>query len=484
MDKENKKVVIIGAGLAGLRIAQILARKGLVVELVESHSSVGGMLRTIERFCMGDDYRFDLGPHLFFKEYLSVYESLLGAQKGGYLTPVEGDFVITVRGRALLYPLKIMNMLTNLPVSLTRKIVWDVIQARLRQSPAIEQPSVRDWMSQRFGDTLFDVFFAPYIEKCTGLATERVSPRWATERTTVTGENLIRTLIHTFTETLRRTKSVNLPSSRKIVAYYPIHGAGQIPLAMASEIERDGGKIRLNTRFSHLILENSRVNGLSVAETGNHQETIQGDVYVSTIPLPDLLSPFSTGIPAAISDSCRRLRFRQLLLVNLIVDRAHILDHLEVFYADREFPFKRIYEPKKLSPHMAPKTRSSLVLEICISQEDAADLGLKKQLIDRSITMLEGLGILRGKDILDCFTIILPAAYPIYDLAFERIIATAEDFLGGIPNLISCGRQGLFEYHAMTNETMEIAENVAYLILSGKSKSNANRQGKWSQYFY
>jgi len=484
MGKVGRRVIIIGAGLAGLRMGQLLTSKGIRVELVEAQPTVGGMLQTVERSYMGDRYLFDLGPHLFFKEYASTYASLLENGRDGQLTVVKGHFVIKVANKTLLYPLKIRNMLARLPLSLTQRILWDLAKSRLMRKKEGRMSSVREWMTHRFGGTLFDNFFAPYIEKCTGLAPERVSHKWAKERTTVTGESLAQTLMKIMIEALKSRKSHNLASSEQMLAYYPDQGAGRIPLAMAKDIERHGGKISLNTRLSSVCLGNALVKRLVVTESGKRQRIIQGDVFVSTIPLPDLIPLFSDGVPAVVSDASKRLSFRQLLLVNMIVDQANLLEQLEVFYPDKRFPFKRIYEPKRMSPQMAPETRSSLVLEICCSEREAEDLQFQERVIDRSIAMLENEGILRKEDVLDCFTIRLPNAYPIYDLAFEQRTATIEQFLATIGNLISCGRQGLFEYHAMTNETMDLAENVASLILSGKGKSDETSQGKWSKYFF
>lgn len=480
-----KRVIIIGAGLAGLRIGHILASKGMQVELVEAQPNVGGMLQTVERYYMGDCFRFDLGPHLFFKEYASIYESLLLNGSGDRLNVVEGHFVIKVRDRTFLYPLKIMDMLTRLPISFTKQVVLDLAKSRLGRKRYGGGPSVRDWMGQRFGETLFDSFFAPYIEKCTGLPPEKVSQRWATERTTVTGENLAKTLVKRITEAIKKTnKSCNLASSEQMTAYYPNYGAGRIPLAMAEAIKEHGGNIRLNTKLSRLYIDDSMVTRLVVTDGEGRHNNLQSDIVVSTIPLPNLIHLFSPEVSEGFRDIIRTLRFRQLLLVNLIVDRPNILHHLEIFYPDRKFPFKRIYEPKRMSSSMAPEMRSSLVLEICCSDTENQDFELQRRLIDDSIGMLENEGLLRRQEVLDWFTLRLPNAYPIYGIGFEQGTASIEAFLSNISNLITCGRQGLFEYHAMTNESMEIAENVAALILSGKNKNEQNMEGRWGKYFY
>lgn len=66
MSKENKKAMIIGAGLAGIATSIRLAVKGYDVEVFENDKSPGGKLNNLQ---LGD-YRFDLGPSLFTMPYL------------------------------------------------------------------------------------------------------------------------------------------------------------------------------------------------------------------------------------------------------------------------------------------------------------------------------------------------------------------------------------------------------------------------------
>ena len=58
----NKKVIVIGAGPAGLTAAYELAKKGTKVTVIESTGSVGGMAKSFELF----GQIVDCGPHRFF----------------------------------------------------------------------------------------------------------------------------------------------------------------------------------------------------------------------------------------------------------------------------------------------------------------------------------------------------------------------------------------------------------------------------------
>jgi protoporphyrinogen oxidase len=71
------KVVILGAGPAGLAAAYSLARRGERPIVLEKSSVVGGMCRTVQR----DGYYFDLGGHRFFTKFDEVqelWEEILG----------------------------------------------------------------------------------------------------------------------------------------------------------------------------------------------------------------------------------------------------------------------------------------------------------------------------------------------------------------------------------------------------------------------
>ena len=109
----DKKILIIGAGPAGLTAAYILAtRYNLVSTILESDSTVGGISRTVER----EGWRFDIGGHRFFtkvKEVEQLWHEIL---------PDE-DFMLRPRmsriyynGKYYDYPLKALNALTNLGI--------------------------------------------------------------------------------------------------------------------------------------------------------------------------------------------------------------------------------------------------------------------------------------------------------------------------------------------------------------------------------
>jgi uncharacterized protein with NAD-binding domain and iron-sulfur cluster len=85
----NKKIIIIGAGIAGMSAAMHLIQKGFVVEIYESSNSVGGRCHSVCEHSLCDEvskklnknldkklFEIDNGQHLFSGAY-KEFEKLL-----------------------------------------------------------------------------------------------------------------------------------------------------------------------------------------------------------------------------------------------------------------------------------------------------------------------------------------------------------------------------------------------------------------------
>jgi protoporphyrinogen oxidase len=87
--------------------------------------------------------------------------------------------------------------------------------------------------------------------------------------------------------------------------------------------------------------------------------------------------------------------------------------------------------------------------------------------------------------VLESFVVDLPHAYPVYPVGFEQDQRALLEHVAGFANLLTSGRQGLFRYHAMTNEVMEMADSVVRFLAGDRDKRRAdNRRSVWGQSFY
>jgi protoporphyrinogen oxidase len=454
--EKKSEIIVLGAGLLGLRIADLLSQRGYRIELVEEGHAVGGMVGTFKRRFDGQDYFFDYGPHLFFDEFKEDYHAFLKDD----LQSITGSFAMILQGKQVTYPLKLHEILKKVHLHIIIRTAGEVILNRLFRRN-YQPDSLEEWMGARFGKILFNTFYAPYIEKCCGLPSSEVAVDWATERVHVTGNSIIDTIINRFKTVIsRRTGDLNQASSEEITAYYPLKGAGEITDFLAERISDLGGTIHLDSKVSRVVVKDGSLDSIRV-DNGNGEIELTADHYISTIPLPVLIRSITPSVPRSYLEASDFLKYRDLLLMYLILDKPRVMDHIEIFFPDADAVFKRIYEPKSLSEYMAPPERTSLCLEICCDKGEELS---EDKLYQKAIRNLAKAGIVTPDRVLDYFTVRLPYAYPVYKKGFKQRVSLLLGYLGNLNNLTTIGRQGEFRYHAMTNETMELAVHTVDLL--------------------
>src|SRR5260370_41357943 len=99
--------------------------------------------------------------------------------------------------------------------------------------------SLEDWVTNRFGRRLFELFFKSYTEKVWGVPTSEIRAEWAAQR--IKGLSFFSAAKAAFFG-----NKGNKVKSLIDKFNYPRYGPGQLWDAMAKEIEARGGEVRLN----------------------------------------------------------------------------------------------------------------------------------------------------------------------------------------------------------------------------------------------
>jgi protoporphyrinogen oxidase len=458
MSKDKiKKVVVLGGGPAGLSAAWKLARGGFDLELIELESQVGGLCRTIKH----GDFYFDLGGHRFLTQDKTVFDEIKGLMKDDIVVRPRKS-VIRLKGKFFDYPLGAKDLLKKMNPLITAKCFIDyLITMVINKINPKQDLSLQDWITHRFGKSLYDIYFGPYSEKLWGMSPTQISADWAAQRIS---------LLNLWDVFLRLLgKKVDAPKTYAEEYLYPKQGIGMISDRQADEIRKFKGKIHLKSRVSKIAIKDNQIQSVHF-ETNGSKHKIDPDYVINTIPLPDFVRMIDPLPENNIIETSKKMKFRGLRFLNIKLNREQVSDNNWIYIPERQYLFFRIQEPKNWSPYNVPAGKTSLILEIASDKGDDIWDKPDEEILKRCVKDLKALGLDIEKDIIECFSTRAPYSYPIYDLDYKEKIKVIVDYLDKYENLISCGRQGLYRYNNM-DHSIKMGFLAADHLLSDIPKS-------------
>lgn len=450
MYREKNRVVILGGGVAGLSAGYVLSRAGASVLLCERSATVGGLSRTI----VHNDFRFDLGGHRFFTKNQKL-ENFLKELMGEEFIVTPRSSKIYLVGKYFDYPLRPANALFGLGIGKTARIVLDYafekIKNVLRKKEIV---SLEDWVVSNFGRTMFNLYFKEYSEKVWGLPCDRISEEWVAQR--IKGLSL-RVAIK---DALFKSKSRKVATLIERFLYPPL-GIGRISDRFREEIEKNNP---VYTGCSAVQVNHEGERIVSVAAMSERHETlIEGEEFISSIPLTHLVAMLEPRAPAEVTRAAKELRYRSTIIVTIMIDREKITDLTWIYFPEKEIPFGRIHEPRNWSKLMAPPGKTALVAEYFCFENDDTWKKKDHELVIGTIKALAGLGFIKKEEVLDSSVIRIRKAYPLFEVGYRKNYEKIMEYLGNFKNLQVIGRGGMFKYYNMDHaiETgIKAAENL------------------------
>ncbi|HOW43420.1 MAG TPA: NAD(P)-binding protein [Candidatus Omnitrophota bacterium] len=447
-----KKTVIIGAGPAGLAAGHRLSENRVETVILEQEAHVGGISRTVRY----KGYGFDIGGHRFYTKNKQVLDWWRGLLKDDFLS-IPRQSRIYYRDIFLKYPISIPDVIARMGFFHSLIIVLSFLYSRL-SARREQETTFSDWVSNRFGRKLYDIFFKDYTEKVWGLSGEQLSADVAGQR--IPGMSLPVAL-----------RNALLANRGHAVAslisefYYPRLGAGMMYEAAASEFSRQGGQLQLNHEVLRVRHAQRRITSVVCQDrlTGTVVEH-QGSDYCSSMPITDLLWRLDPLPDRQLLEMCGKLRYRSLILVYVIVKKKDLVRDNWIYVHSQEVKVARIQNFRQWSPALlADAHTSSLGMEYFCDEADDFWSQSDAALIALAGRELETIKLARPAQIQDALVVRVPKAYPVYALGYERILAELKCYLSGFANLQSIGRFGMFHYNSMDHSVLTgllAAENI------------------------
>lgn len=411
------KIVVIGAGPAGLMAGLAASESGHHVTILEAAHTVGGMSGSFE--IAGQ--RVDFGSHHLHPSTSPEFMDRLRALLGDDLQTFERAGRIRLNGRWVGYPLKPLDMARSLPPTFAFNIALDTVLKPLRPRSG---DSFEAEVTARLGPTVTREFYAPYARKLYGVDASGLTSELADRRVSM------RSPIKVMATALRARR----PEIRRF--FYPRRGFGQISERLAEAAVETGADLRLSHRVEQIV---DHGNLVEVASAGTR---VEADLVLSTMPLPALVAALDPPPPAEVAEAIARLRVRSVTFVYFVVPRDQYTPFDTYYFPEKEMHISRFSEPKNYRSGDDPVGQTVVCAEL------PCDLG--DQIWTASTEELEALvkGELDRAGLPDPTPVAteirrLPTVYQVYDRAGQWARDIANDWVAAPDRVVSLGRQGI-----------------------------------------
>jgi len=501
-----KKVIVIGAGPAGLTAAYELVTKSNDFEVIvlEESNELGGISKTVNY----KGNRMDMGGHRFFSKVPEVnewWEKMLPTQGSlpyddiilnrvsnvseGGPDPEKTDRVMLRRNRLSRiffnnkffdYPISFKpETFINMGLGTTMVVGFSYLKTIFFKR---EEKSLEDFYINRFGKKLYSMFFENYTENLWGRHPSEISPEWGAQR--VKGLSIMAILKDIFGKMFKK-KNRKVETSLIEEFAYPKLGPGQLWDVTAAEFEKMGGKIIKNAKVVNLIKdENNNLTGI-VYEKDGENVTVCGDYVISSMPVKDLVEGMN-DVPENCVEIAKGLPYRDYMTVGVLVPKLNLENKTKiktignivpdnwVYVHERKVKMGRFQIYNNWSPYMVKDIHNNVWvgLEYFCNEGDSLWSMTDDEFAALGVKEMVTLGLISDTEcVMDFHVERVKKAYPAYFDTYDRIDELRE-YLDTIPNLFCVGRNGQHRYNNIDHSMCTSFEAVKNIISGETRKDN------------
>ncbi|WP_163337915.1 NAD(P)/FAD-dependent oxidoreductase [Desulfopila sp. IMCC35008] len=508
----NKKVVIIGAGPAGLTAAyELLKNSNSEVIIFEMSPDIGGLSKTI----VYKGNRIDIGGHRFFSKSEKVmdwWQAIMPVQgkparddlelgrkitfpPTGNVDPEKTNRVMLIRERLSRifflrsffdYPISLKwSTFKNLGFLRLIKIGWTYVLIKLQ--PIKNEKNLEEFLINRFGKELYNTFFKDYTEKVWGVPCSKIPADWGAQR--IKGLSISKTLIHAIKNVFFKDNSIrqkNTETSLIEQFLYPKLGPGQLWEEVACKIEEMGGCIERLHEVIKVDISSGIVTGVHVKNTATSETLdLECDCLISTMPIKTLVNSMpSNEVPIEINSIASGLVYRDFITVGLLLKRMQLTNDTKrktindvvpdnwIYIQERDVKIGRLQIFNNWSPYLVANEDNVWIgLEYFCNEGDELWEKEDSEFISFAINELEKINMIMKEDVLDSTIIRIPKTYPAYFGTYNRFAELIE-FTDKIENLFLIGRNGMHRYNNADHSMLTAMAAVKNICSGIKTKHN------------
>ncbi len=434
---DDKNVMILGSGMAGLGAASHLRKHGVDAPIFEKNSFPGGHTAT---FVHDTGFIFDDGPHISFSTD-EDFQKLFADNVNDAYEILDAYVNNYYYGAWVKHPAQ--ANLNTLPDELKTKCILDFIEASKKE--IVKEPAnYLEWLISVFGETFATHFPAVYGKKYHTLPADQMSTVWMGPRLyRPTMEEVIRGAIFEETPDVHYISNFRYPTEGGFISYLN-------PLIEDSDV-----------RLDHKVTAIDPV-AKTVSFEGSPPQSY--DHLISSIPLPDLI-PMVKGAPDEVLKAAAELAATTCITVNLGLTRNDFTPATWTYIYDEDIVFTRLSFPHKMAEKTCPPGTGSIQAE-CYFSSKYRPLDVQPEDLVQAVTDdLVKIGVIaEDEEILHTDARLIPHANIIFDLDREWALPIVHAWLDEI-GITYVGRFGEWGYQ-WTDESFQSGERGARDVLA------------------
>ncbi|MGM0441660.1 MAG: protoporphyrinogen/coproporphyrinogen oxidase [Elusimicrobiota bacterium] len=423
------KVVIIGAGLTGLRAAIHLQEKGADTVVLEKTDRPGGLTRTET----SGDFKFDYTGHFlhFNSDRMKTYvKSLFSEFSDRKLLKVERNSRIFFHDRLVPYPFQ--SNIGYLPTDVKRECLVEFFKnLKKNETAGREKDNFYEWLYQRFGEGILNHFMVPYNKKLWTVHPKKLTTEWMSRFVPrPQPEEVIKGALK------QRDKNEGYNAT----FFYPEDGIGTLP----EILDKKAPPVNYREEVLKIDIDNKKVK--------TNTKSYEYDYLITTVPLKNL-ADITSGIPSKIMEKFKFLTYSSLLNINIGWDSGPgdliSRDIHWLYFPNPQYKFYRVGFPPAVSRKMAPEGCWSAYVEISYSENNFPDPENYDSIVKKVIKSLRNLKIIPDSaDIINKLILKIEPSYVIYNKNWNNSRNTILKFLEQ-KDIFTGGRYGGWEYSTM-----------------------------------
>lgn len=429
----KKRILILGAGLAGLSAAWHLQKKGIECVIFEKEKEVGGLCRSKSI----NGFTFDYSGHLLHfkhKYTFNFVRNLLGDN----LAQHKRNSWVYSHNRYIPYPFQ--ANFHRLPSSVAKECLSGFIQASRNSSHNGKNANFLSWINRTFGKGIAKHFMIPYNSKFWTVSPRELTCGWL--------DGFIPT------PSISEISKGTIQKSKKQFGYnaqfwYPRRGGiNQLPLALASELKH------IYTQCPVTEIDTSKKE-IRIGSKGKEKF----NYIISTIPLPEM--PYLIkGLSRGTLSLFKKLKWNSIFNLNLGVEKDNSSGRHWIYFPQKDICFFRTGFFHNFSPYSASSNKFSLYAETAYSKDTIIN---KNNIVQNILNDLNKVCIVKQDNgIYARDTNDIEYGYPIYDANYNKARNGILEYLTN-RNIMPCGRYGGWQYMSMEKALLDGKEAVGRL---------------------